>query len=79
MFLRKNSRIKKKRNSLAAASPEKDPPPQLLSIRLPPEFQQLFNPHLLIINLKREEAQRTKHKIVPKVFLHILVYVLEWK
>ena len=78
MFLRKNSQIEKKRNSFAAASPVKHPP-QPLSIRLPPEFQQLFKPHILITNLKREEAQRTKHKIVPRVFLHILVYVLEWK
>ena len=67
MFLTKNSQIEKKRNSFAAASPEKTSP-QTLSIRLPPEFQQLFNPHLLITSLKSEEAQRTKHKIVRRVF-----------
>ena len=77
MFLRKNSRIAKKETHLQQL-PQKNKP-QPLSIRLSPEFQQLFNPHLLITNLKREEAQRTKHKIVPRVFLHILVYVLEWK
>ena len=77
MFLRKNSRIAKKETHLQQL-PQKSKP-QPLSIRLSPEFQQLFNPHLLITNLKREEAQRTKHKIVPRVFLHILVYVLEWK
>ena len=78
MFLRKNSRIEKKKKLICSSFPRKTSP-QPLSIRLPPEFQQLFNPHLLITNLKREEAQRTKHKIVPRVFLHILVYVLEWK
>ena len=76
MFLRKNSRIEKKTH--LRQLPQKNKPQPLL-IRLPPEFQQLFNPYLLITNLKREEAQRTKHKIVPRAFLHILVYVLEWK
>ena len=34
---KKNSRIEKKRDSFAAASPEKHPS-QPLSVRLPPEF-----------------------------------------
>ena len=76
MFLRKNSRIEKK---LTCGSFPRKTSPQPLLIRLPPEFQQLFNPYLLITNLKREEAQRMKHKIVPRAFLHILVYALEWK
>ena len=67
MFLRKNSRIEKK-NLFGGSFPKKTSPQPLL-IRLPPEFQQLFNPYLLITNLKREEAQITKHKIVPRAFL----------
>ena len=78
MFLRKNSGIEKKEKLICGSFPRKTSPQPLL-IRLSPEFQQLFNPYLLITNLKREEAQRTKHKIVARAFLHILVYVLEWK
>ena len=79
MFLRKNSRIEKKKKKLICSSFLRKTNPQPLSIRLPPECQQLFKPHLLITNLKREEAQKKKHKIVPRVFLHILLYILEWK
>ena len=78
MFLRKNSGIEKKKKLICGSFPRKTSRQPLL-IRLSPEFQQLFNPYLLITNLKREAAQRTKHKIVPRAFLHILVYVLEWK
>ena len=55
-FLRKNSRIEKNWNSFAAATPEKQAP---LLIRLPPEFKQLFNPHLLLLKKKKIERPPT--------------------
>ena len=55
MFLRKNSGIEKKKKLICGSFPRKTSPQPLL-IRLSPEFQQLFNPYLLITNLKREEA-----------------------
>ena len=73
-FKEKMVELKKTMKLICSSFPRKISP-QPLSIRLPPEFQQLFNPHLLITNLKMEEAQRTKHSIVPRVFLCILVYV----
>ena len=65
----------KEKMKLICSSFSRKTSPQTLWIRLPPEFKQFFNPHLLITNLKREEAQRAKHSIIPRVFLHVLVHV----
>ena len=46
-----NFDFEKNWNSLAAASPEKQTPSPPLLNRLPPKFQQLFSPHLLIKNI----------------------------
>ena len=78
MFLRKNSRIEKKKETHLQQLPQKNKPPTLID-QTPSRISTIVLPHLLITDLKREGAQRTKHKIVPRVFLHILVYVLEWK
>ena len=45
MFLRKTGQTETNWKSFAAAPPEKQAP---LLIRLPPEFQQFFNPYLLL-------------------------------
>ena len=88
-FLRKNSRIEKNWNSFAAATPEKQAP---LLIRLPPEFKQLFNPHLLLLKKKKNRTpsnlQRGRHRkrnivLYPEFFCTCwciyLLCILEWK
>ena len=66
--------------------PQKKTSPLPLSIRLPPEFEQLFSfPHLLTFLKKhlflppsfskQGEAQTTKYSVAPRVFLYMLVYI----
>ena len=89
MFLRKNGRIEKNWNSFAAATPEKQAPPywsdslQNFNNFSAPTYY-FFKKKLTPSNLKRREAQKVNHSIVPWVFLQILVYIyilciLEWK
>ena len=63
MFLRKNDRIEKNWNSFATA-PQKNNPPLLN--RLPPEFRQLFSPHLLV--LKRGSYRKWNIVLHPEFF-----------
>ena len=69
MFLKNNGRIEKKLKLICRSS--------LRKTNLPPEFQQLFSPYLLIkkkldpLQFKMGEALKTKHIIV----LHILVHI----
>ena len=75
-FLRKSGRIEKNWNSFAEASPEK----QTLLINQTfnncsaPTYYFLFKKIDLHLISKRE-AHKTKHSIVPRVALHIPLYV----
>ena len=76
MFLRKNGRIEKIEIRLQLLLQKNNP---FLLIGLPSEVQKLFTPHQFFLirppsNIKRDEAQKTKQSIVPRHFLHILVY-----
>ena len=73
MFLRKNGRIEKNWNSFAKALPEKQATliDQTFSNCSAPTyyfFKKINSP-------SKQEAQKTKHSIVSRVSLHILVYV----
>ena len=69
-FLRKNGRTEKYWNSFAVAPPEKQAP-----LYWTDSLQNLNNCSTPTYQFKKGEVQKMKHSIVPRVFLHILLYI----